>query len=129
MFGTRFLATPECPLSDGFKAAVLASDGHDTILTEIPDIARGRVWPGAYSRVMRNRLIESWAGREGELRARRSEVGAEMAAAFKAGDASSAALFFGQDAGLIDSIEPAADLVARLVADAEAALRRAAARP
>jgi len=52
-----------------------------------------------------------------------------MAAAFKAGDASSAALFFGQDAGLIDSIEPAADLVARLVADAEAALRRAAARP
>ncbi len=129
MFGTRFLATPECPLPDGFKAAVLASDGHDTILTEIPDIARGRVWPGAYSRVLRNRLIESWAGREGDLRARRSEVGAAMTAAFKAGDASSAPLFIGQDAGLIDSIEPAADLVARLVADAEAALQRAAARP
>jgi len=128
MFGTRFLATTECPLPDDLKAAVLASDGHDTILTEIPDIARGRVWPGAYSRVVRNRLIESWAGREGDLRARRSEAGAAMAAAFKAGDASSAALFIGQDAGLIDSIEPAADLVARLVADAEAALQRAAAK-
>jgi len=128
LIGTRFLATPEAPVAEGFKKAVLASDGHDTILTEIPDIARGRVWPGAYSRVMRNRLIESWAGREGELRARRSEVGAAMAAAFKAGDASAAALFFGQDAGLIDSIDPAADLVARLVADAEAALQRAAAR-
>ena len=128
LIGTRFIATPECPLADGFKEAVLASDGHDTILTEIPDIARGRVWPGAYSRVVRNRLVETWAGREGELRARRSEVGAAMVAAFKAGDASLAPLFIGQDAGLIDSILPAAEIVHRLVADAEAALERAAIR-
>jgi NAD(P)H-dependent flavin oxidoreductase YrpB (nitropropane dioxygenase family) len=125
MIGTRFLATPEAPVAEGFKKAILASDGHDTLLTEIPDIARGRVWPGAYSRVVRNRLIEEWSGREGELRARRAEVGAAMVAAFKAGDASRAPLFIGQDAGLIDSLLPAADLVRRLVADAEAALARA----
>lgn len=128
LIGTRFLATPEAPVADGFKNAVLASDGHNTILTEIPDIARGRVWPGAFSRVVRNRLIEEWAGREGELRSRRSGVGAAMDAAFKAGDASYAPLFIGQDAGLIDTILPAAEIVRRLVADAEAALARVTAR-
>jgi NAD(P)H-dependent flavin oxidoreductase YrpB (nitropropane dioxygenase family) len=125
LVGTRFLATPESPIAEGFKKAILASDGHDTVLTEIPDIARGRVWPGAWSRVVRNRLIEEWAGREGVLRARRSEVGARMVAAFQSGDATYAPLFIGQDAGLIDSIVPAAEVVRRLVADAEAALRRA----
>jgi len=127
MVGTRFLATPEAPVADGFKRVILASDGHDTVLTEIPDIARGRVWPGAYSRVVRNRLIETWAGREGELRARRAEVGAAMVRAFQDGDAEGAPLFIGQDAGLIDAIVPAAELVARMVAEAEAALTRAAA--
>jgi len=126
LLGTRFLATPEAPVAGGFKQAVLASDGHDTILTEIPDIARGRIWPGAYSRVVRNRLIEEWAGREGELRARRSQVGPAMVAAFKAGDVSYAPLFIGQDAGLIDSILPAGEIVRRVVADARAALARAA---
>lgn len=127
LVGTRFLATPEAPVADGFKKVILASDGHDTVLTEIPDIARGRVWPGAYSRVVRNRLIETWAGREGELRARRAEVGAAMVRAFQAGDAEEAPLFIGQDAGLIDAIVPAAELVARMVAEAAAALSRAAA--
>jgi NAD(P)H-dependent flavin oxidoreductase YrpB (nitropropane dioxygenase family) len=126
LVGTRFLATPESPVAEGFKKAILQSDGHDTVLTEIPDIARGRVWPGAWSRVVRNRLIEEWAGREGELRANRSKVGAKMVVAFQSGDASCAPLFIGQDAGLIDSILPAAEIVHRIVADAEAALRRAA---
>ena len=124
LLGTRFLATPEAPVADGFKRALLASDGHDTLLTEIPDIARGRVWPGAYSRVVRNRLIETWAGREGELRARSHEVGPRMRRAFETGDADWASLFLGQEAGLIDSLEPAGEIVRRLVADAEAALRR-----
>jgi len=127
MVGTRFLATPEAPVADAFKRVILASDGHDTVLTEIPDIARGRVWPGAYSRVVRNRLIETWAGREGELRARRGEVGPAMVRAFQAGDAEGAPLFIGQDAGVIDAIVPAAELVTRMVAEAEAALSRVAA--
>jgi NAD(P)H-dependent flavin oxidoreductase YrpB (nitropropane dioxygenase family) len=125
LVGTRFLATPEAPLGEGFKQAILESDGHDTILTEIPDIARGRVWPGAFSRVVRNKLVETWAGREGELRARRSEVGPAVRRAFEAGDRDWAPLFIGQDAGLINEVLPAAEVVRRLVAEAEAALRRA----
>ena len=126
LLGTRFLATPEAPVAEGYKRAILESDGHDTVLTEIPDVARGSVWPGAYSRVVRNRLIETWSGREGELRARRSEVGAAMKRAFEAGDRDAAPLFIGQDAGLIDAIEPAGDVVHRIVREAEAILRRLA---
>ncbi|MEO8190939.1 MAG: nitronate monooxygenase family protein [Acidobacteriota bacterium] len=124
LLGTRFLATPEAPVAAGFKQAVLASDGHDTLLTEIPDIARGRVWPGAWSRVVRNRFIETWSGREAELRAHRSEAGAAMVRAFQEGDASGAALFIGQEAGLIDALEPAAEIVLRLVREAEETIER-----
>src|SRR5437660_9308434 len=81
LLGTRFLATPEAPVPDGFKRTLVESDGHDTLLTEIPDIAAGRVWPGAMSRVQRNRFVERWAGREWELRRLRDQVGPELAAA------------------------------------------------
>ena len=74
LLGTRFLASDEAPMAETFKQAIVDSDGHDTVLTEIPDVVAGRVWPGAYSRVTRNRLIEEWTGREGELRLRRAEV-------------------------------------------------------
>src|SRR5215468_1454359 len=54
LLGTRFLATEESPFPDSFKKAILDSDGHDTVLTEVPDIARGNVWPGAMARARRN---------------------------------------------------------------------------
>jgi len=124
LIGTRLLATDEAPIPDSYKQAILDSDGHDTVLTEIPDIANARVWPGAWSRVVRNRLIAEWSGREDELRARRTEVGAGMRQAFEKGDRDGAALFIGQDAGLIDAIEPAGEVVRRIVRDADAVLAR-----
>jgi NAD(P)H-dependent flavin oxidoreductase YrpB (nitropropane dioxygenase family) len=125
LLGTRFLATPEAPVPDGWKRAIVASDGDDTLLTEIPDVARGRAWPGAYSRVTRNRYIERWLGREGELRRRQKEVAAGVEKALAAGDVDEVPLFIGQDAGLIDGLEPAGEIVGRLVREAEAALARA----
>jgi NAD(P)H-dependent flavin oxidoreductase YrpB (nitropropane dioxygenase family) len=123
LLGTRFLATPEAPLPDGLKQAIVQSDGHDTLLTELPDVASGTVWPGAYARVARNRFVETWLGREGELRARQPEVAAHLRRAREAGDAAEAVLYSGQTAGLIDSIEPAGTVVARVVAEAAALLR------
>ena len=86
----------------------------------------GQVWPGAYARVRRNAFIEEWLGREGELRRRRLEVLPGVQAARASGDAERGSLQMGQDAGLIDAIEPAGALVARLAADAETALRERA---
>ncbi len=124
LLGTRFLATNEAPLPDGYKRAIVESDGHDTLLSEIPDIASDRVWPGAYARVRRNAFVEAWAGREGELRRRWREVQPQLRAAREAGDAAHGTLLIGQDAGLIDEIEPAGALVVRLAAEAEDVLRR-----
>ena len=75
LLGTRFLASPESPVPYGFKRTILESDGHDTLLTEIPDIAAGRVWPGAMLPVLRNHFVERWAGREWGLRQFRDQVG------------------------------------------------------
>ena len=123
LLGTRFLATPEAPVPESYKQAIVDSDGHDTVVTEIPDVAVGQVWPGAYVRVIRNRFIEEWAGREGELRRCRAEVSARLRRAREMGDRDQAALMVGQTAGLIDAIEPAGDLVRRISVDAEAILR------
>ncbi len=123
LLGTRFLATAESPLPDTYKQAIVASDGHDTLVTEIPDLATGTVWPGAYARTYRNQFVQRWIGREGDLRAQRRMVAASLQQARVSGDVDSGALLFGQDAGLIDSIEPAGLIVERLVSEAEQILR------
>lgn len=125
LMGTRFLASEESPWPPSFKRAILESDGHDTELTEIPDIAKGAVWPGAFDRARRNRLISDWAGRENELRRRRAEVAAAMARAARDDDAERGELNFGQSAGLVDEIEPCAEIVRRLAAEAEQLLAAA----
>ena len=68
LLGTRFLASTESPLHPNFKQAIVDSDGHDTQLSEIPDLATGLVWPGAMTRSRRNRFVERWAGQEWALR-------------------------------------------------------------
>jgi len=119
LLGTRFMATPEAPIHDNFKQAIVKSDGHDTVLTEIPDLVSQRVWPGAMSRAQRNRFIERWAGREWAIRQNASAMGKELAAARAAGDIDNVSLSFGQDAGLIESIKTVHDVVRDIVAEAE----------
>jgi len=119
LLGTRFMATPEAPIHENFKQAIVNSDGHDTVLTEIPDIASQRVWPGAMSRAQRNQFVERWSGREWALRQNAREIGKQVAAARAAGDIDNATLSFGQDAGLIDSIKSVAEVIQDLVTEAE----------
>jgi len=119
LLGTRFLATKESGLPPAHKQAIIDSDGHDTVLTEIPDIISGMGWPGAMSRVKRNELIERWAGQEWALRQQRADVVESVQTARQQGNPEEAPLFYGQDAGLINDIPSAADLVARIVNQAE----------
>ncbi len=119
LLGTRMMATDEAPIHPNFKQAIVKSDGHGTMLTEIPDIAAGRVWPGAMSRALRNAFIERWAGREWALRRDWRAAAKAVLEARKSGDAENASLLIGQDAGLIDSIKPAGEIVASMVAEAE----------
>ncbi len=119
LLGTRFIATPESPIHANFKQAIVDSDGHDTVLTEIPDLASQRVWPGAMSRAKRNQFIERWAGQEWAIRQNANEIGKDLAKARVAGDVANASLSYGQDAGLIDSIKSVKEVVQDIIAEAE----------
>jgi NAD(P)H-dependent flavin oxidoreductase YrpB (nitropropane dioxygenase family) len=118
LLGTRMLATDEAPIHANLKQAIVQSNGHDTVLTEIPDIASGSVWPGAMARTLRNRFVERWAGREWALRQDYQEAGRAALEARQAGDVDNAPILIGQDAGLIDAILPAAEIIHRMAAEA-----------
>jgi NAD(P)H-dependent flavin oxidoreductase YrpB (nitropropane dioxygenase family) len=124
LLGTRFLATVESPLHPNFKQAIVDSDGHDTQLSEIPDIAAGLVWPGAMTRSRRNRFIERWAGRESALRRDRVEAIEKLQAARKSGDVEEGPLSMGQDAGLIRDIPRAGEIVSRIAHEANEILTK-----
>jgi len=80
--------------------------------------------PGAYVRVRRNRFIEEWLGRANELRRHRAEVSAQLRQAAQTGDPDRGAIMIGQTAGLIERVEPAADVVRQISGEAEAILRQ-----
>ncbi len=122
LLGTRFIASDEAPIHDNFKQAIVDSDGHDTVLTEITDLAAGVVWPGAMSRAKRNRFVERWIGREWDLRRHQAQAFARIQSARKDGDIDEVPLSYGQDAGLIHDILPAGEIVRRIVDEAEAIL-------
>jgi NAD(P)H-dependent flavin oxidoreductase YrpB (nitropropane dioxygenase family) len=124
LLGTRFLATPEAPIHENFKQAIVASDGHDTTLTEIHDLASGQVWPGAMARVQRNAALERFLGRDWFVRENQQEISKALGDARKAGDVQNTTLLFGQDAGLIDSVAPAARIIETMAAEADEIIRR-----
>lgn len=122
LLGTRFLATEEAPIEDAYKEAIVRSDGSDTVVTTLSDSLSGRDWPGAWARLKRTPFVEHWLGREPELRRRRERLW-EQVAAFQESNEDDGLMWMGQSAGLIDSIQPAAEVVREIVADAEEILR------
>jgi len=116
LLGTRFMATPEASIHGNYKQAIVKTDGHDTVLTEIPDLAsHASGW--AMSRAQRDKFIERWSGREWAIRQDATEVGNQVAAARAAGDVDNAPLSFGEDAGLIDSIKTVKEVIEDIIAE------------
>jgi NAD(P)H-dependent flavin oxidoreductase YrpB (nitropropane dioxygenase family) len=123
LMGTRFLATREAPMHAAFKEMILASDGTDTLVTDLADVMLGTDWPGAVGRIARNRVVERWLGRTNDLRRQREDVVRVMVEGRRKGNPDEAVIYYGQSAALIDDIEPAAKVIADVVRDAEAILR------
>ncbi len=123
--GTALLATPEAvEVPDVHKRAVLASDGEDTVFTEVFDIMDGAPWPaGIAGRALRNDFAKEWHGREHELRARREELLPAYREAQQQQDPEMKAFYFGQGATSIDAARPAAELVRGICDEAERLLR------
>ena len=119
--GTRFIATPEASVHDSYKRAVLGAKVEDTCL-----VGRG----GLPVRLLKNAFTQKYDAAE-----RAGRPSAELELIYKDSSLRQAALEgdvdwgrveAGQSAGLIDDIVPAAEVLRRLVAEAEDARRRLA---
>ena len=125
LIGTRFLASNESLSSPQAKARVVAARGDDTIRTRVFDIARRYDWPTPYTgRALRNEFSKQWHGREAELDNAISAEEARYARAAEANDVDVAVVFAGEGVDLIHRIEPAGEILAGIVRDAETALAR-----
>lgn len=127
LVGTRFEATTEAILDGAAARAIVDADGDGTEQSRVTDIGRDSPWPSRYpARTLRSAFIDTWRGREDELRA---DAGARAAfqRAMAAGDLSASPVWAGEAVDLIAGVRPAAHVLADLVAGAEAALRGASA--
>ncbi len=125
--GTALLATPDAvEVHELHKDLIVGSDGTDTVFTRVYDIVSGLPWPAAIGeRVRRNRFTDEWSGREVELQDRREEIAPPAGSnPFEAPpDPDTSAVLYGQSAGLVNAVRPAAEVVRTISDDAERILR------
>jgi NAD(P)H-dependent flavin oxidoreductase YrpB (nitropropane dioxygenase family) len=138
--GTRFLASEEAAIHPAYRQRLLAARETDTVYGTLFDVG----WPDAPHRSLRNTTTEGWerAGRpapgarprEGEAIGR-SPFGDILAyqshtpRAADEGEIEAMALWAGQGVGLVDRVQPAADIVRTIASEARAILARLSAEP
>ena len=124
--GTAFLATPECTqIPEEHKRIIVESDGEDTVFTRAYDVLWAAPWPdGIGERGRRNRFTDEWTGKEDEVVARREELQARVQAAADDFEATGdRAVLYGQSAGAVNAIRPAAEVLRGICDAAERILR------
>ncbi len=125
LIGTRFLATAEALVDPADKKAIIDGCGEDTERSSVLDIARGSRWPRQYTgRTLPHPFLDQWRGREDELDAS-PEAKAQYQSGVTSGELPPLPVWASQAIDLITGLEPAAELVAVLAAQAEEALTRA----
>jgi NAD(P)H-dependent flavin oxidoreductase YrpB (nitropropane dioxygenase family) len=123
--GTRMVATHEANVHEEYKRRILAATEADTTVTTL----FGPEWPDAPMRVIRNRVVNEWAGRENEVTYTtepsqsigRTLMGDEeyVMPKFSAflptpetsGDFEEMCMAVGESAGLVKEIKPAGEIV------------------
>jgi nitronate monooxygenase/enoyl-[acyl-carrier protein] reductase II len=122
--GTRFLASQEAPIEEGWRQAILAARSEDTVkaaaLNAISPLP-GTAGFGTVLRSIRTPFLDEWNPKLDEARDRHDQLLAEMAAAVQAGRRHEFLATAGQSAGGIDDALPVAAIIARLISEAEAA--------
>ena len=124
LMGTRFHAAEESLLPHAAKMRIVEGSGDDTLRTKVFDIAVGGEWPQGYTgRVIGNPFSQKWRGREPPLAGGPAEL-ALCSEAREADDFDTVVIHAGEAIDLVHAIEPAGAIVARVIAEAEAALAR-----
>jgi nitronate monooxygenase len=120
LLGTRFYASVECDGAQEAKKRICAAASGNSVRGIIFDLSRNNVWPAPFTgRCLINDHARRWIGREVELMQNVKAVAAEYAAAKAAGNFDIAAVIAGEAVGLIHDIPPAAEIVGRIVTEAE----------
>ena len=120
LLGTRFYASVECDGAEEAKQRICAASNGNSVRGIIFDLSRNNVWPAPFNgRCLINDHARRWMGREVELLQNVTAVAAEYAAARAAGNFDIAAVIAGEAVGMIHDIPPAAEIVDRIVTEAE----------
>ncbi|WP_040809358.1 NAD(P)H-dependent flavin oxidoreductase [Nocardia concava] len=127
LIGTRFQASLEALAEPFVGKALIEGRGEQTERSDLLDIVREVGWPSEYTaRTLPHPILEKWRGREGELAHDEAAKRAYREAVAR-GELPPGPVWASEAVDLIDSLQPAADLVPALAAEAEAALNRATA--
>jgi enoyl-[acyl-carrier protein] reductase II len=138
--GTRFVATAESEAHEEYKSRVVAAQATETVRTGMFGPEYPQFNP---TRVLRNRVVRQWQGREEEVPTDTSDLpvighmdlGGERVEMRKfsnlvpmrertTGDLEEMALLAGQGVGLVNTVQPAATVVFEMTAQARAMLDR-----
>ena len=124
--GTRFLASVEAPISEMWKKAIISANSEDAVKVEVwNDIFQRRA--AAYDtvpRAIRTPFIEKWQKSREAAQRDAERLRAEVISAIQQGKMEEFIPWAGQTAGLVHEVLPAAEIVKRIMANAEEALRQ-----
>ncbi len=125
LVGTRFLAAAEALIDRAAQQAIIDAGGEDTERDGVLDIARGSRWPREYTaRALHHPFHDTWRDKEDELDAS-AEAKADYRRRVASGELPRQPVWASQAIDLITGLQPAADVVADIAAQAEEALTRA----
>lgn len=130
--GTRMVASQEAYAHDAYKQRLVATSSLDTTRTTL----FGPEWPGQPIRVIRNRVVNEWSGREVEAEASsergqvigQTVIGGQVVPLPKfsallptpetTGDFEEMCLIAGESVGLIHEVRPANEIIAMMMNEA-----------
>lgn len=123
--GTRFMASEEAIISQAWKQGIIAAESEQTLKADVindifpPPAGNYDVSP----RSLRTPFLDDWQQRKDDARQEAERLRNELVKAIQSGDLYDYAPFTGQTAGAIHDILPAAEIIRRLVTEAEKVLR------
>lgn len=119
LVGSRLWACRESLAADAAIAEAIKSDGDGTARSKVFDILREKNWPQHFDfRSLRNAIHRTWEGRIEELAENPHEAVAQYKAGVASQDYTCAHVTVGEGTGLIKDAPTAADVIAKIDAQA-----------
>jgi nitronate monooxygenase/enoyl-[acyl-carrier protein] reductase II len=125
--GTRFIASKEAPAPQEWKQAIVNAKSEDVIKAEVlNDISPvpGTVGYRTVLRSLPTPFLTEWSAKREVARRERNRLRSQIVATTQSGRQHECLLTVGQTAGGIKEILPVADIMERLISEAETTLAR-----